>query len=97
MKGVADFHLLGPIGVEIAAVRRILGLHGPDRVRIVRIVAAQLGQPPADLLARAIEQDRPPDADQIAKPQDAELHVLAVDLCAVGAFQVGDDDLSRSS
>ena len=42
----------------------------------------------------AEQQQRPADADAVAGPQPADLHDVAVDAGAVGAFQVGQDDVA---
>ena len=58
------------------------------RVAVVARTAAR--QPLGDLLAGAEQQHAAAELDHVAEPQDAKLHVLVVDLRAVGAFQVGD-------
>src|SRR5262249_33629575 len=47
----------------------------------------------ADLLVRAEQDQRAADADAVARAQAADLHDVAVDAGAVGALEVGDDDL----
>jgi hypothetical protein len=43
-----------------------------------------------DLFARAVQQDRTPDHDHVAKTQNAQLNVFAVHLRAVGALKIGE-------
>ena len=57
------------------------------------IFAAQFGQAMGDLVARAEQQHRSADRDHVAEPQNAKLDVFAVDLGAVGAFQIGEHEL----
>ena len=47
-----------------------------------------------DLFHGAEQEHRPADADLVARPQPADLHRRAVDAGAVGAFQVGQDDVA---
>src|SRR5437763_1618111 len=56
--------------------------------------AGERVHPLADLLLGAEEQERSTDADAVAGAQSADLHDVAVDAGAVGAFEVGDDDLA---
>src|SRR4029079_1967932 len=46
-----------------------------------------------NFLARAEQQHAAPQADHVTIAKDAKLDVFAVDLGAVGAFQIRDDDL----
>ena len=47
-----------------------------------------------DLFPRSEEQHRSPQRDHVPRPEDPKLHRLAVDLGAVGAFQVGQHHLA---
>ena len=64
-------------------------LHGPRHVR-----AAQLGQPLGNLFARPDHNHRAAHGNHVARPDEAEMDALAVDLGAVGALQVGKDQLA---
>ena len=75
-----------------AGLAELGALVAADRARRGRL-AAERGQPLGDLFARAEQQHRAAEADDVAVAQDAQLDVFAVDLGAVGAFQIGDDDL----
>ena len=55
---------------------------------------AKRRQPLGDFLPRAEQHHGPPQADHVAGPQPPELDGLAVDLGAVGAFQVGQHQLA---
>src|SRR5207237_2661708 len=78
--------------VELEIERRNVGSIG-ELLRIGRRVplfTAEAAESLGDLVAGAEEQDAAPQVNHVAVPEDAELHVLAVDLRAVGALQVGD-------
>ena len=48
-----------------------------------------------DLLSRAVQEQAPSNGDDIAKPQNAQLDVLPIYARAIGAFQVGEHELTH--
>ena len=65
----------------------------PTVPRLLASGVAQAGQPLRDLLLRSVQQHRAADGDHVAVAQDPQMRVVAVDLGAVGAVEIGKHDL----
>jgi hypothetical protein len=75
-------HPLDPVA-HAAAVR------AAERGNLFR----DLGDPPVDVAARPDQQQRPTHGDHVAVADDPHLDVLAVHPRAIGALEIGEDDL----
>ena len=88
---------VGEVGLTVGARRGDLPQALPELAGTPLLAGGEtgrdLGDPPIDVGLRADQDQRAPQRDHVAVANDPHLDVLAVDLRAVGALEIGEDDL----